>query len=67
MDILEITESEYHNFDLTFSYFDLVSFINYNKYKVNDVKYFLFKNNKNRFIIFCVLTLALWKIWEQLV
>ncbi|EAL2160880.1 hypothetical protein FDN18_01990, partial [Campylobacter jejuni] len=53
MDILEITESEYHNFDLTFSYFDLVSFINYNKYKVNDVKYFLFKNNKNRFIISC--------------
>lgn len=53
MDILEIAESEYCNFNSIFSYFDSLDFINYNKYKVDEVKYFLFKNNKNRFIVSC--------------
>ncbi|MBZ7937907.1 hypothetical protein [Campylobacter molothri] len=53
MEIIEITEKEYNNFNTIFSYFDLSEFLKYNSRKVDDIKYFLFKNNKNRFIASC--------------
>ena len=50
MNILEVSEKEYKTFVVNpFSGFDKVEFVELNKHKVNEVKYFIFENNKKRF------------------
>lgn len=50
MNILEVAENEYKTFVVNpFSGFDKVEFIELNKHKVDEVKYFIFENNKKRF------------------
>lgn len=50
MNILEVSEKEYKTFVVNhFSGFDKVEFIELNKHKVDDIKYFFFENNKKRF------------------
>lgn len=50
MNILEVSEKEYKTFVVNpFSGFDKVEFVKLNKHKVNEVKYFIFENNKKRF------------------
>ena len=48
--IEEINKEKYKEIvDNPFSGFDKIDFIELNKYKVDDVKYFIFENNKKRF------------------
>lgn len=50
MNILEVNEKEYKTFVVNpFSGFDKVEFVELNKNKVDEVKYFIFENNKKRF------------------
>ncbi len=50
MEIREITKEEYSGFvQNPFSGFDTAEFFELNKHKVDEVKYFIFENNKKRF------------------
>ena len=50
MEIREITKEEYSGFvQNPFSGFDTAEFVELNKHKVDEVKYFIFENNKKRF------------------
>ena len=50
MNIFEVKKEEYKTFVVNpFSGFDTIDFIELNKHKVRDVKYFIFENNKKRF------------------
>ncbi len=50
MDILDVTKEEYKKLVVNpFSRFDTVDFVELNKHKVNEVRYFIFNNGKNRF------------------
>ena len=47
MNIFEVKKEEYKTFVVNpFSGFDTIDFIELNKHKVRDVKYFIFENNK---------------------
>ena len=50
MNIVEVNEKEYKTLVVNpFSGFDKVEFVELNKHKVDEVKYFIFENNKKRF------------------
>ena len=50
MDVLDVCKEEYKKLVIEpFSRFDTVEFIELNKYKVDEIKYFIFNNGKNRF------------------
>ena len=52
MDILDVSKEEYRrNVVSPFSKFDTVEFVELNKHKVDEVKYFLLEDNKKRFAL----------------
>lgn len=52
MNIFEVKKEEYKTFVVNpFSGFDTIDFIELNKHKVRDVKYFIFENNKKDLVL----------------
>ena len=52
MNILDVEKEEYKKLVVNpFSKFDTVEFVELNKHKVDEVKYFIFNNGKNRFAL----------------
>lgn len=49
MQIVELSKNEYHKIEKPFTEYNKIEFYEFNKNKVDNVKYLLFSNNKKRF------------------